>query len=435
MAIGGAIGTGLFLASGLAVNVAGPAIILSYLISAAVALLLTAALTEMAVMHPTAGSFGVYAHMYVSPFAGYAVRVSYWLMEIIATGGHLVALSIYMQFWFPQVPGYLWTLGFGALIVYLNARSVGTFGEFEYWFVMIKVVAIVMFVVLGSAVLFGLTGEPAIGLRNYVGDGGFVPMGFLGVWIGACIAFYSFIGVEVVAVTSGEATDPERTIPKAMLRMILGLTIIYLVMIVLLVGIMPWQQAGVGESPFVGVLRRTGIPGAASVMNFVVITAALSAANANLYLITRSMFSLARGGFVPAAWGAVNQRGTPVNALLISSVGLAIAVVIRAFWPNSAYVWFFGVALFGGLFVYIMVFITHLAFRRRMDSAGAPRLPVRIAGSRAMSVAGGVLILAMLVTTWWAPGLRVTLIAAGPWLFLLGVGYFFSRRRAGEIDA
>ena len=435
MAIGTAIGTGLFLASGLAVNVAGPAIILSYVIAAGTALLLTAALTEMAVMHPTAGSFGVYAGIYVSPFAGYAVRVSYWLMELIATGGHLVAISIYMGFWFPDVPGYLWTVAFAALMIYLNARTVGTFGEFEYWFVMVKVVAIAMFVVLASAVLFGLTGEPAIGFKNYVADGGFMPFGILGVWLGSCYTFYSFIGVESVAVTSGEATDPGRTIPRAMLRMIVGLTLIYMLMIILLVGIMPWRQAGVGESPFVMVLRRTGIPGAASIMNFVVLTAALSGANANLYLITRSMFSLARGGFVPAALGAVNATGTPVNALIFSSFGLALAVVIRAVWPDSAYVWFFGVSLFGALLVFIMVFVTHLMFRRYIDRTNPSSLPVRIPGSQLSSVAGLIVMVSMLITTWWAPGLQVCLKAAGPWMVLLAIGYWISQRTRGAMPA
>ncbi len=432
MAMGGSIGTGLFLASGLAINVAGPAIILSYLISAAIALLLTAALTEMAVKHPTAGSFGVYAGMYVSPFAGYAVRVSYWLMEIVATGGHLVAVSIYMAHWMPEVPGYLWILAFGALLVYLNARTVGTLGEFEYWFVMIKVVAIALFIVLGFGLIFGAWGEPAIGLRNFTADGGFLPLGWMGVWLGSSFTLYSFIGVEIVAVTSGEASDPRRTIPRAMLRMILGLTAIYILMIVILVGITPWREsANIRESPFVGVLTRVGIPGAASIMNFVVLSAALSAANANLYLITRSMFSLARGGFVPAAWGAVNARGTPVNALLISSAGLAGAVLVRALWPDTAYQWFFGVALFGGLFVYLMIFVTHLNFRRATDRLPAA-LPVRLPLSRVSSLAGAVLILATLITTRWAPGLEWTLRVAGPWLLALGVGYSIARRRRGE---
>src|SRR5438093_4251817 len=166
MALGGAIGTGLSLASGLAVNVAGPAVILSYAIVAVIALLLGAALTEMAVAHPTAGAFGVYAGMYVSPFAGYAVRVSYWLMEVIATGGQLVAASIYMGYWFPSVPGALWVLVFAAVLMYVNSRAVGLLGIVEYWLVMVKVVAVVLFIGLGAAILAGATGEPAIGLAN-----------------------------------------------------------------------------------------------------------------------------------------------------------------------------------------------------------------------------------------------------------------------------
>ena len=267
-------------------------------------------------------------------------------------------------------------------------------------------------------------------------DGGFMPFGLLGVWLGSCYTFYSFIGVESVAVSSGEAADPGRTIPRAMLRMIVGLTLIYMLMIVLLVGIMPWRQAGVGESPFVMLLRQTGIPGAASIMNFVVLTAALSSANANLYLITRSMFSLARGGFVPAALGAVNAKGTPVNALLFSSVGLALAVVIRAVWPNSAYVWFFGVSLFGALLVFIMVFVTHLMFRRYIDRTNPSSLPLRIPGSQVSSVAGLIVMVSMLITTWWVPGLEVCLKAAGPWMVLLGIGYWVSQRsRAPEPSA
>ncbi|HEX5716156.1 MAG TPA: amino acid permease, partial [Thermoanaerobaculia bacterium] len=194
MALGGAIGTGLFLASGLAVNVAGPAVILSYGIVAFVSLLLGRALAEMAVAHPTAGAFGVYAGMYLSPFAGYAVRVSYWLMQVIATGAQLVAASIYMSYWFPAVPGAVWVLAFAAALLYANSRPVGRLGTIESWLVLIKVVALALFVVLAALVVLGLTGEPAIGLGNLVGQGGFLPFGLGGVWLGCCFVIYSFIG-------------------------------------------------------------------------------------------------------------------------------------------------------------------------------------------------------------------------------------------------
>lgn len=415
MALGGAIGTGLFLASGLSVNVAGPAIILSYVIVAGISLLLGRALTEMAVAHPTAGAFGVYAGMYLSPFAGYAVRVSYVLMEVIATGGQLVAASIYMAYWFPGVPGSVWVLAFALVLLYVNSRAVGRLGVIEYWLVMIKVVAVAVFVGLAVLVVFGLTGEPAIGLRNITGRDGFMPFGVSGVWLGTCFVIYSFIGVEIVGVTSGEASEPARTIPAAMRRMVLGLSAIYIVTITLLLALTPWNELGVGESPFVKVLARLGIPGAAGLMNFVVLSAALSSSNANLYLIARTLFSLARAGFVSPRLGAVTRSGAPVNALLVASLGLGAAVLVRALWPDSAYVWFFGVALFGALFVWLMIFITHIAFR-------APAVPVP-------SCVGAALIAGILASTWWVPGLRSTLVAGGPWLLVLAVGYRLSVRR------
>ncbi|MEO5763258.1 MAG: amino acid permease [Vicinamibacteria bacterium] len=409
MALGGAIGTGLFLASGLSVNVAGPAVIVSYAIVAAISLLLGRALAEMAVAHPTPGAFGVYASMYVSPFAGYAVRVSYWLMQVVATGAQLVACSIYMAYWFPGVPGAVWVLLFAAALLYMNTWAVGRLGTIEYWLVMIKVVALALFACLGMVVLFGLLGGPVIGLKNLTAHQGFAPFGLTGVWLGCCFTIYSFIGVEIVGVTSGEAKDPARTIPAAMWRMVLGLSAIYIVTIALLCALTPWNQLGVGESPFVRVMSALGMRGAGGIMNFVVLSAALSSSNANLYLISRTLFSLARAGFVPRSLGALTSRGAPVNALVASGLGLGAAVVVRAGWPDSAYVWFFGVALFGALFVWLMIFVTHIAFR-------GPAAPLG-------SYLGALLVAAILISTWWAPGLQSTLLAGGPWLALLAIGY------------
>jgi L-asparagine transporter-like permease len=421
MALGTAIGTGLFLATGLSVNVAGPATILSYVIVAALSLLLGRALTEMAVAHPTAGAFGVHAAMYLSPFAGYAVRVSYWLMQVIATGGQLVACSIYMHYWFPGVPGAVWVLAFAVLLLYLNSRPVGRLGAIEYWLVMIKVVAVVLFVGLAILVVAGAPGTPGIGLGNLTAHDGFMPFGPSGVWLACCFVIYSFIGVEVLGVTSGEAADPARTIPAAMRRMVLGLSAIYVVTVTLLMALTPWNQLGIGESPFVQVLAGRGIPGAAGLMNFVVLSAALSSSNANLYLIARTLFSLARAGFVPARLGEVSGHGVPVTALLVSAVGLGAAVLVRARWPDSAYVWFFGVALFGALFVWLMIFVTHIAFRA---AAAAP------GGVPWTSVAGALLVGGILVSTRWVPGLESTLLAGGPWLLLLAIGYRLSPLRA-----
>lgn len=446
MAVGGAIGTGLFLGSGLAVNVAGPGVVLSYVLGSFVSLLLGVALTEMCVAHPTAGSFGVYAEMYVSPFAGYAVRVSYWLMQIVATGGHMVAVSIYMRYWFPGVPGAVWIVAFSAALVYVNSRAVASLGRFEYWFAMIKVAAIALFVVSGVALLAGWTGTAAAPDPAHTG---LLPRGLSGVLLAVPFVIYSFIGVEIVGVTSGEARDPSRTIPAAFFRLVLGLSLIYIVTTALLVRLVPWQEIGVGESPFVKVLSQMpwpfsggigeiaiggvrwmpGVAGAAaSLMNLVVLSAALSSANANLYLIARTLFSLGRGGYVPAWLGAVTASGAPVRALLVSSAGLGAAVLVRALWPDSAYAWFFGVALFGALFVWLMIFVTHLAFRRHHDASPDRPIPRRVPFARTASAVGALAILTVLLSTWWVPDLRITLIAGVPWLALLAAGYACSRR-------
>lgn len=427
MAIGGAIGTGLFLGSGLAVNVAGPSVVISYLIAALISLLLGVALTEMCVANPTAGAFGVYAGQYLSPFAGYAVRVSYWLMQLIATGGHLVAASIYMRYWFPHIPGAVWILAFALALLYLNTRAVGLFGTFEYWFAMIKVSAIVVFVLLALDLVFAGTGGAAAHAATAApARPGFFPYGLTGVWLGTCFAIYSFIGVEITAVTSGEASNPAKTIPRAFRRMVLSLSALYIVTIALLLGIVPWTQLGVGESPFVTVLARSGVPAAASLMNVVVLSAALSSANADLYIVSRTLFSLSRARFAPAWLSTLTARGTPVRALLFSSLGLAAAVLVRSLWPESAYVWFFGVALFGALFVWLMIFVTHVAFSFKAPARGHLFRP---AISRAASIFGAALMAALLGSTWWAPGLRVTLTAGVPWMLLLAIGYLIASRR------
>lgn len=427
MAIGGAFGTGLFLASGLAVHVAGPAIIVSYLIVAGISLLLGRALTEMAVAHPTAGAFGVYAGMYLSPFAGYAVRISYWLMQVIATGGTLVATSVYMGFWFPQVPSYAWVLAFAIVLLYTNSRAVGILGAIESYLVLVKLAAVSLFIVVAVLVIFGVTGgtggasTPAIGLTHLTAHGGFAPFGLGGIWLGCCFAIYSFIGVEIVAVTSGEAADPARTIPSAMRRMVLGLSTIYLVTITLLNALTPWDQLSSGASPFVSVLAKLGIPAAAGIMNFVVLSAALSNCNTNLYLISRTLFSLSRAGFMPSSLGDVNARGTPINSLFVSAAGLGATVLFTAFSPRDTYVWFFSVALFGGLFVWLMIFLTHIAYRRRTHPA-SPRLPLG-------SCLGAAAIAGILISTRWVSGLENTLLAGGPWLLLLALGYLLSQKR------
>lgn len=420
--LGGAIGTGLFYGSGFAVGMAGPGVLLSYLIAAVAALIMMGALSEMAVAHPTAGSFGAYAEMYLGPFAGWSVRYTYWFCQVIAIGGEVIAASIYMQFWFPAIPSVIWMLAFSAVLVYVNAMSVANFGIFEYWFAMIKVSAIVLFIVAGGAVLLGIGVEP-LGFANLTAHGGFMPMGFQGIWMAVLMAIFSFVGVEVIAVTSGEAKNPEVAVPRAMRSMVLRLILFYVVSMTIMLCVVPWTEAGGKVSPFVQVFSNIGIPYAAGIMNFVVLSAALSSMNTNLYLTSRMMFSLARGNYAPSPFGKLSKNGTPVNALLISTLGIALAVILQKLGENSAYLYAFGVALFGALFVWMMILISFFAFRAQRAKEGAEPLPFRMPLHPFLPALGIVLLGAIMVTFYFHEFFRVGIYSGIAWMTLMVVTY------------
>jgi len=416
--LGGAIGTGLFLGSAISVRLAGPGVILSYTAGAVVALLLAWALAEMAVAHPVAGSFGVYAEMYLHPWAGFAVRYSYWLCQVVAIGSEMVAAAIYCRLWFPGVPAWLWIAGFSIALVYVNASQVGSFGRFEYWFAMIKVMTIAVFLILGGALLFGVGFKP-IGLANYTTHGGFLPHGWSGAGLGIAMAIFSYLGTESIAVTAGEASHPEVAVPHALRAMVGRLALFYVGGVAVLVGVMAWDQAGLAESPFVRVFQTVGIPAAAGVMNFVVLTAALSSSNTDLYLCARTIFSLSRGGYAPKVFGRLNRYGSPVAAVLISSAGMAAAVFLSLRFKETAFVEMLGASFFGGLFVWAMIFLTHLAFRRQYRGV----LKLRAPFYPWASIAGFAALAAITASTWWVPGMKITLIAGLPWLGFITVCY------------
>ena len=427
LATGGAIGTGLFLGSSFAVRAAGPSVIVTYLLGALVGLLLMGALAEMAAVHPSAGSFGLFAEIYLSRWAGFVSRYTFWAASCIAIGGEAVAVGIYCRFWLPGVPGWIWVVGCSSAVVLVNALSVAQFGEFEYWFSTIKVVAIVLFIVFGASLLMGLNHRPAQ-TSNYTAHSGFFPKGFGGTWVAIVFVIYSYIGTEAVAVSAGEARDPRHTVPRAMRSMVLRLIALYVGAVAVLVGVVAWDQIQPGSdvkaSPFVTVFTLVGVPAAAHIINFVVLTAALSSMNCNLYVVSRLMFSLSRGGYAPAALGRIRPNGIPLNALLASSAGLAVAIVIAVFAPERAYAYLFGIALFGGLFAWLIIFVTHLAFRRTWTRDDRGPLPFKMIGYPFTSILGVALMLSIMATEWWAEGMRIALIAGLPWIALISLAYY-----------
>jgi amino acid transporter, AAT family len=424
--LGCTIGTGLFLGSAIGVNLAGPAVILSFLGGALIALTVMWALAEMSVEHPTAGAFGLHAEMYLHPWAGFAIRYTYWLCLVVVIGSEVVAAAIYCQHWFPNIPPWLWIAGFSIAMIYVNTLTIESFGTFEYWFSMIKVVTVVVFLILGAALLFGF-GFPRIGAANYTAHGGFFPHGWSGVGLGVTMAIFSYLGIEIVGTTAGEAADPQVAVPRALRRTLFTLVLFYLGGLTVVVGIVPWNQIGLGESPFVRVFETVGIPAAGHIMNFVVLTAALSAATCNVYFTSRMLFSLSRGGYAPASLGRLSKRGMPVAAVFASSIGMVAALILSHLFQNTAFVFMIGVAFFGGPFIWIMILATHLAFRRANSRANKKIVRFAPPGpwSSLFGLAG---LLLVLLSTWWIPSFHVTLLAGPPWLLFITLCYFAWKR-------
>jgi amino acid transporter, AAT family len=431
LTLGGAIGVGLFLGSSVTIRLAGPGVIVSYLLSAIIALIVAYSVAEMAVVHPVAGSFGVYAQTYLNDWSGFAIRATYAFVQIIAIGAEVTAVAIYFGLWFPTVPSWVWVVAVSVGLVALNAMQVGNFAEFEFWFAIIKVVAIVLFILIGFGLIFGIGPRAAVGFSNLTAHGGFLPRGWTGVWLACTLTLTSYMGVEIVGITAGEAERPEQTIPRAMRTVALRLILFYVLAMTVMLAMTPWDQMGKGlsGSPFVQTFATAGIPYAAAIMNIVVITAALSSANTNLYLITRMLFSLSRGGYLPEALGRISRNGVPHRALFVSTGGMVAAILLAIFVPGNAFLMLYGIAVAGMFFVWAVILLSHLSFRRRLGPASVAALPIRLALSPYSEVVGLIALAAICVSTFFVEGLQYTVPAFAPFLLVLSLVYWRLRRK------
>jgi amino acid transporter, AAT family len=430
MAIGGAIGVGLFLGSRDTIRLAGPGVILSYLLGAGIALIMAYVLTEMAVVHPVAGAFGVYAEKYLNPWAGFSIRATYGAAQIIAIGAEVTAAGIYISYWFPHVPQWIWVVLVSAALVALNSMQVNRLGEFEYWFAMIKVAAILAFIIVGLGLIFGVGTGHAVGLANLTRHGGFLPSGWKGVWLSLTITVTSYMGVEIIAVTAGEAERPEVTIPRAMRNIVYRLIFFYVLAIAIMVTMVPWNQAGRSAgSPFVTAFAAAHVPFAAAIMNFVVLTAALSSVNTNLYLSTRMLFSLGRGGYAPAWMGKVSGNGVPHRALLASTAGIIAAILLAIYAPKNAFLMLYGTAVAGMLFVWLVILNTHLRFRQAITRERLLSLPMRLPGHPFFTVLNIILLLGISVTTFFVDGLQWSIPAFAVFLGVISLIYLLRRKQ------
>ena len=379
IAIGGAIGTGLFLASGKTISQAGPGgAIVAYGLIGLMVFLLMQSLGEMSTYLPVAGSFGEYGTRFISPSFGFAAGWNFWFNWAITVAAELAAAALVMKFWFPDTPGWMWSAIFLTLLVLLNALSARAYGEGEFWFALIKVVTVVVFLVLGVLIIFGIMGGKSPGFENWTkGEAPFVDGG-LGILAIFMVAGFSFQGTELVAVAAGETENPEQTVPKAIRTIFWRILLFYIGTIAVIGFLVSYMdpnllrndETDVAYSPFTLVFDRAGIAAAASVINAVILTSILSAGNSGLYASTRMLYALSRQGNAPAFLGRTNSRGVPVPALAVTAAIGAACFVSSLIGDGAAYTWLVSASGLAGFITWMGVAWSHYKFRKAFLTQG-----------------------------------------------------------------
>lgn len=373
IALGGAIGTGLFLGIAQTIKLAGPAVLLGYAVAGIFAFFIMRQLGEMVVDEPVAGSFSYFADKYCGHFAGFMSGWNYWVLYILVSMAELSAVGLYVQYWWPNIPTWMSALAFFVIINGINLASVKSFGEMEFWFSIIKVAAIVGMIAFGGYLLASGSAGPQASIANLWQHGGFFPNGFGGLVMAMAVIMFSFGGLELVGITAAEADNPGKSIPKATNQVIYRILIFYVGALAVLLSLYPWQNVVTGGSPFVLIFHAMNSDVVATVLNIVVLTAALSVYNSGVYCNSRMLLGLAQQGNAPRALMHVNRRGIPLTALGVSALTTGICVLVNYFMPGEAFELLMGLVVSALIINWAMISIIHLMFRRASAPRARPR--------------------------------------------------------------
>ncbi len=428
MALGSAIGTGLFYGSASAIQMAGPAVLLAYLIGGAAVFMVMRALGEMAVHNPVSGSFGHYASTYLGPMAGFILGWTYAFEMIIVCLADVTAFGIYMGFWFPEVARWVWVLGIVFLIGGLNLCNVKVFGEMEFWLSLLKVGAIVAMILGGFGImLFGIhsAGETqASGLSNLWAHGGFMPNGIGGLIASFAVVMFAFGGIEIIGITAGEAKDPHRVIPKAINAVPLRILLFYVLTLFVLMAIYPWPQIGSQGSPFVQIFSNLGIGSAATILNIVVISAAVSAINSDIFGAGRMMYGLAQQGQAPKGFAQLSKQGVPWMTVVVMGAALLGGVVLNYLIPENVFLLIASIATFATVWVWLMILFTQVAMRRSMTKAQVAELKFPVPFWPYAPAAAIVFMLFVFGVLSYFPDTQAALMVGAVWIVLLIIAYW-----------
>ncbi|AFE59985.1 MULTISPECIES: aromatic amino acid transporter AroP [Rahnella] len=431
IALGGAVGTGLFLGSASVIQSAGPGIILGYAIAGFIAFLIMRQLGEMVVEEPVAGSFSHFAYKYWGGFAGFASGWNYWVLYVLVAMAELTAVGKYIQFWWPEIPTWASAAVFFVLINAINLTNVKVFGEMEFWFAIIKVVAVVAMILFGGWLLFSDTAGPQATVRNLWEQGGFLPHGMTGLVMMMAIIMFSFGGLELVGITAAEADNPETSIPKATNQVIYRILIFYVGSLAVLLSLMPWTRVGPDTSPFVLIFHDLGDALVANALNVVILTAALSVYNSCVYCNSRMLFGLAQQGNAPKALLNVDKRGVPVASILVSAATTALCVLINYLMPGEAFGLLMALVVSALVINWAMISLAHIKFRQAKRREGVePKFKALLypLGNYICLLFMAAILVIMAIT----PGMAISVWLIPVWLVVLAIGYWVKNQQSGK---
>lgn len=431
MALGSAIGTGLFYGSADAIKMAGPSVILAYIIGGAIAYIIMRALGEMSVNNPQASSFSRYAQDYLGPLAGYITGWTYCFEILIVAIADVTAFGIYMGVWFPDVPQWIWVLSVVLVIGAINMATVKVFGEVEFWLSLFKIATIVIMIVAGIGIIvwgIGNGGQPT-GISNLWAHGGFFAHGVIGMVLSLQIVMFAYGGIEIIGITAGEAKDPETSIPRAINSVPLRILVFYVGTLFVIMSIYPWNQVGTNGSPFVLTFQHLGIAAAATILNFVVITASLSAINSDVFGVGRMLHGMAEQGHAPKMFTTVSRRGVPWITVLVMMAAMLIAVYLNYRMPEKIFLVIASLATFATVLVWIMILFAQIGFRRTLSKEQAKNLKFAMPGGKFTAMFGILFLIFIIGLIGYFPDTRVSLYVGMGWLVLLLISWLFVKKR------
>ncbi|MER6732782.1 amino acid permease [Streptomyces puniciscabiei] len=436
IAIGGAIGTGLFLGAGKGISKAGPSLILAYAVAGLVIFLIMRALGELLMYRPVSGSFSEYAREFIGPFAGFVTGWTYWLFWVVTGITEVTAAAAYMTYWF-DIPQWVSALIFTIVLYGANLISVKLFGELEFWFSMVKVTAIIGMILICAGILtigFSDAGKTA-SVSHLWNDGGFFPHGVGNTLMTLQMVMFAFLAVELVGVTAGESKDPKKVLPKAINTVPWRIAVFYVGALIMILSVVPWTEFHPGVSPFVAAFQKMGLSVGAGIVNFVVLTAALSSCNSGMYSTGRMLRDLALNSQGPRVFTKLTRSGTPLVGTTFSAALMLVGVWINYQWPGKAFDYVVSFATISGMWAWIVILVCQIRYRARANRGLLPQSEFRAPGAPYTSVIALAFIVMVIVLMGIDKDARVSLYCAPLWAAILGVSYWVLRRRNPEAAA